>query len=108
VGPYAARAAVRADHGPREHRLAALQDDGDRAPVRYGRAVLFHPLHGDAGAQLGARLLRVLHELLVELGPVDQPEQHLPGAAGAAEAAVVRERHRVHPVLERKLEAGRE
>lgn len=105
---YAARAAVRADHGPREQRLAALEDDGDGAPVRHRRAVLFDALDGDAGAHLGARLLRVLDELLVELGPVDQPEQHLLGATGAGEAAVVRERHGVHPVPEGQLEAGRE
>ena len=44
----------------------------------------------------------------VELRPVDQPEQHLLGAAGAGEAAVERERHRVHPVPQRQFEAGRQ
>ena len=45
-------------------RLAALQDHGDRAPVRHRRAVLLDARNRDARAQLGARLLGVLDELL--------------------------------------------
>lgn len=99
--PYAAGAAVRADDRPRQHGLAALEDDGDGAPVGHGGPVLFDPRDRHSRAQLGARLLGVLDELLVGLGPVDEPEQHLLGAPGAGELAVERERDRVHPVLER-------
>ena len=63
---------------------------------------------GDARAHLGAGLMRVLDQALVELGAVDQPEEHVPGAAGAGQLAVQREGHGVHAVPQRQVEAGRQ
>ena len=63
VRAYPAGAAVRADHGAREHGLRLPgEDDGDRTPVGHGRAVLLDAGDGHARTHLGARLLRVLDQ----------------------------------------------
>lgn len=108
MGPYPARAAVRADDRPREHRLATGQHHGDRPPVGHGGTVLLDPHHRRTGAQVGPGLLRLLDQTGVELRAVDEPEEHATGATGARQLAVEREGDRVDAVLQGQFEPRRQ
>ena len=99
VGPYAAGAAVRADHRARQH--ASRRRDSTTATVRRSGTAepccstreTVTPVRSSAPAFCACST-----SCCVELGPVDQPEEHLLGTAGPGQLAVQRERHRVHPV----------
>src|SRR2546429_604591 len=75
--------------------------------VRDGRTMLLDARDGRTGTHLGAGLLGRLDETRVELGPVDQPEEHLTGPTGTCKAPIEAEGDRVHPVAQRELEARR-